>query len=253
MRTVIVTGASRGIGRATAERLARDFQMVVPVARGNGVASTATSVREAGAAALPIEQDMRESSAASRVVEAALAVTGRIDAVVNVAGAVPQTDLFQMTDEEWADGLSLKFHGARRLTIAAWPSLKTSQGSVVFMSGTTAVTPVPSLGAVSSINAAIVAMAKAFSERGVAEGVQVNSVLPGPVLTDRRRKMLSNYAASKGLDLDAAITSFQQETKISRYGQPADIAELIAFLVSPQSRWLTGAAIRMDGGETKSA
>lgn len=253
MRTVIVTGASRGIGRATAERLARDFRMVVPVARSTeAISSTAATIREIGTEALPIIQDMREKEAAGRVVGTVMAATGRIDAVVNVAGAVPQTDLFEMTDEEWADGLSLKFHGARKLAVAAWPALKASRGSVIFLSGTTAVTPKASLAAVSSINAAIVALAKAFSERGVSDGVQVNSVLPGPVLTDRRRKMLSHYAASKGLGLDTAIQAFQQETGISRYGDPADIAELIAFLVSPQSRWLTGVAVRMDGGETKS-
>lgn len=254
MRTVIVTGASRGIGRATAERLARDFAMVVPVARSSeGVAAVAARIREARAAALPIEQDMREGVAAARVVDAVLASTGRIDAVVNVAGAVPQTDLFKMTDEEWADGLSLKFHGARKLTLAAWPALKATSGSVVFLSGTTAITPKASLGAVSSINAAIIALAKAFSERGLSDGVQVNSVLPGPVMTDRRRKMLSHYAASAGLSLDAAIQTFRQETGITRFGEPEDIAELIAFLVSPKSRWMTGVAVRMDGGETKAA
>ncbi len=66
-----------------------------------------------------------------------------------------------------------------------------------------------------------------------------------------RRKMLSYYADSKGLELDAATRAFQQEAAITRYGEPADIAELVAFLVSPQSRWLTGVAVRMDGGETK--
>lgn len=254
MRTVIVTGASRGIGRGTAERLARDFGMVVPVARSTeGIASVAARIREIGAAALPIEQDMREAVAAARLVDAVLAATGRIDAVVNVAGAVPQTDLFKMTDEEWVDGLSLKFHGARKLTLAAWPALKASRGSVVFLSGTAAITPKASLGAVSSINAAIIALAKAFSERGLSDGVQVNSVLPGPVMTDRRRKMLSHYATSAGVSLGAAVEAFRQETGITRYGEPEDIAELIAFLVSPKARWMTGVAVRMDGGETKAA
>ena len=254
MRTVIVSGASRGIGKATAERLAKDFRMVVPVARSReGVASTAASIREVGPAALPIDQDMREALAAKRVVVTVLAATGRIDAVVNVAGAVPQTDLFEMTDEEWADGLSLKFHGARKLTLVAWPALTASSGSVVFMSGTAALAPKASLAAVSSINAAIIALAKAFSERGITDGVRVNSVLPGPVMTDRRRNMLGHYAANKGLGLDAAIEAFRQETGIARYGEPADIAELIAFLVSPQSRWLTGVAVRMEGGEIKAA
>jgi 3-oxoacyl-[acyl-carrier protein] reductase len=72
-------------------------------------------------------------------------------------------------------------------------------------------------------------------------------------MTARRRKMLGHYAAKKGLGFDAAIQAFQQETGITRYGEPADVAELIAFLVSPQSRWLTSVAVRIDGGEIKAA
>jgi 3-oxoacyl-[acyl-carrier protein] reductase len=107
------------------------------------------------------------------------------------------------------------------------------------------------LAAVSTINAAIAALAKAFSERGIADGVQVNSVLPGPVMTDRRRSMLSRYAASHNLSLDEAMARFAAEANISRYGQPEEIADCIAFLVSPAARWMTGTAVRMDGGEAK--
>ena len=107
------------------------------------------------------------------------------------------------------------------------------------------------MAAVGTINAAIAALAKAFSERGVADGVQVNSVLPGPVMTDRRRSMLSGYAASHSISLDDAMQRFAAEAGISRYGQPEEIADLMAFLVSPAARWMTGTAVRMDGGEAK--
>jgi 3-oxoacyl-[acyl-carrier protein] reductase len=94
-------------------------------------------------------------------------------------------------------------------------------------------------------------LAKVFAERGVMDGVQVNSVPPGPVMTDRRRSMLEKYAASTGLSFDAAIEAFARETGITRYGEPKDIAELIAFVVSPRAHWMTGATLRMDGGEIK--
>jgi len=246
----IVTGASRGIGRATAIRLARDFSGVVIVARtAETLRDTASKVQEEGAEPLALDLDLREPASAEVAVKQALDRFGRIDALVNVAGAVPQTDLFAMSDAEWNDGLSLKFHGARRLTLKAWEALKSVRGAAVFTSGATALAPTAALAAVGTINAAISALAKAFSERGIADGVQVNSVLPGPVLTDRRRSMLSKYAASRGLSLDDAMPRFAAEAGISRYGQPEEIADLIAFLVSPAARWMTGAAIRMDGGE----
>lgn len=248
----IVTGASRGIGRATAIRLARDFSAVVVVARtAETLEDTAAKVRAEGAEPLALALDLREPAAADEVVKQTLDRHRRIDALVNVAGAVPQTDLFAMSDAEWNDGLALKFHGARRLTIKAWEALKRARGAVVLTSGATALAPKPALAAVGTINAAIAALAKAFSERGIADGVQVNSVLPGPVMTDRRRAMLSRYAASHNLGLDEAMARFAAEANISRYGQPEEIADLIAFLVSPAARWMTGTAVRMDGGEAK--
>ena len=246
----IVTGASRGIGRATALRLAQDFAGVVIVARtAETLQEAAAIIKERGAEPLALDLDLREPGSADAVVKGALDRFGRIDALVNIAGAVPQTDLLAMSDAEWNDGLSLKFHGARRLTLRAWEALKSARGAVVLTSGATALAPKAALAAVATINAAITALAKAFSERGIADGVQVNSVLPGPVMTDRRRTMLSKYAASKGLSLDAAMQRFATEAGISRYGAPEEIADLMAFLVSPAARWMTGAAVRMDGGE----
>jgi NAD(P)-dependent dehydrogenase (short-subunit alcohol dehydrogenase family) len=248
----IVTGASRGIGRATAIRLARDFSAVVVVARtAETLDDTAAKVRAEGAEPLALALDLREPASADEVVKQTLDRHHRIDGLINVAGAVPQTDLFVMTDSEWNDGLALKFHGARRLTIRAWDALKSARGAVVLTSGASALAPKPALAAVATINAAIAALAKAFSERGITDGVQVNSVLPGPVMTDRRRSMLSRYAASHNLLLDEATQRFAAEAGISRYGQPEEIAELVAFLVSPAARWMTGTAVRMDGGEAK--
>jgi len=137
---------------------------------------------------------LREADAAKAVVTATLESFGRIDALACIAGAVPQADLFALTDEQWEDGLALKFHSSRRLTIAAWDALKASNGSVAITSGTSAHTPKASLAAVGTINAAILALAKAFADRGVKDGVQVNTILPGSVMTDRRLTMLQGYA-----------------------------------------------------------
>ena len=249
----IVTGASQGIGRATAVRLARNFSALVLVARSqSNLEQTAGAVRAAGAEALIVDADLAEPSVAHAVVERSLAAFGRIDALLNIAGAVPQIDLFEMTDEQWEGGLALKLHGARRLTVAAWPALKAANGAVVLISGNSALSPKASNAAVGTINAAIVALAKAFSDRGIADGVQVNSVLPGPVMTGRRRSYLQHWAPLHDMTVEEAMAAFPKEAGIARYGEPEEIAELMAFLVSPGARWMTGSALRMDGGEVKS-
>ena len=249
----VVTGASQGIGQSTAIRLARDYSSLVLVARSQSkLDETAAAVKAAGAEALVIESDVAIPNAAREIVEKTLSEFGRIDALLNIAGAVPQVDLFEMTDEQWEGGLALKLHGARRLTIAAWPALKEAKGSVVFMSGNSALFPKAPYAAVGTINAAIVALAKAFSDRGITDGVQVNSVLPGPVMTGRRRSYLQHWAPLHNMTVEEATAAFPKEVGIARYGEPEEIAELMAFLVSPGARWMTGSALRMDGGEVKS-
>jgi 3-oxoacyl-[acyl-carrier protein] reductase len=249
----IVTGASQGIGRATAVRLARDFNSIVLVARNRTeLEETAAAVSAARATPLVVDLDLSERSAAKAVVDRTLATFGRIDALVNVAGAVPQIDLFKMTDEQWDSGLALKLHGARRLTIEAWQALTDAKGSVVLMSGNSALFPKAPYAAVGTINAAIVALAKAFSDRGITDGVQVNSVLPGPVMTGRRRSYLEHWASIHQMTVEEATEKFPKDAGIARYGKPEEIAELIAFLVSPGARWMTGSTLRMDGGEVKS-
>jgi 3-oxoacyl-[acyl-carrier protein] reductase len=249
----LVTGASQGIGASTAVRLARDFGAVALVARNRSkLEETAAAVKNIGAEPLIIDLDLSERSSANKIVAQTLAAFGRIDALLNIAGAVAQIDLFDMSDEQWDAGMALKLHGARRLTVQAWPALKAAKGAVVLMSGNSAVFPKAPYAAVGTINAAIIALAKAFADRGIADGVQVNSVLPGPVMTGRRRSYLEHWAPLHSMTVEQATESFPREVGISRYGEPQDIAELMAFLVSPQARWMTGTTLRMDGGEVKS-
>ena len=248
----IVTGGSQGIGRATAVRLARDFSAIVLAARSEeGLKETAREVEAAGAEQLVCAVDLRQPEAAEDLVDRSLSRFGRIDALLNIAGAVPQIDLFEMTDLEWDDGLALKLHAARRLTVHAWEALKASKGSVVLISGSAALDPKPGFAAVAAVNAAIIAVAKAFAEQGIRDGVQVNSVIPGAVMTGRRESFFRKWAPAHNLSVEEAVRKFPEEVGIARFGRPEEIAELMAFMVSPAAKWMTGASVRMDGGEIK--
>ena len=119
------------------------------------------------------------------------------------------------------------------------------------MSGSAALDPKPGFAAVAAINAAITALAKAFAEQGIKDGVQVNSVSPGAVMTGRRRSFLEKWAPAHNLTVEEAIEKFPQQAGIARYGKPEEIADLLSYLVSPAAKWMTGASIRMDGGEIK--
>jgi 3-oxoacyl-[acyl-carrier protein] reductase len=248
----IVTGASQGIGRATAVRLARDFSVVVLAARTQDeLQKTAAAVTAVGADPQICVLDLRDPQSAETLVSGTLDRFGRIDALLNIAGAVPQIDLFEMTDAQWEDGLALKLHAARRITVQAWNALKASNGSVVLISGSAALDPKPGFAAVAAVNAAIIALAKAFAEQGIKDGVQVNSVVPGAVMTGRRESFFKKWAPAHDMSVAEAVKKFPEEVGIARFGKPEEIADLMAYLVSPAAKWMTGASVRMDGGEIK--
>ena len=218
---------------------------------GDALKEVADTIKGLGAEPLVLDLDLSKVESAEILIQTTLDRFGRIDALLNIAGAVPQIDLFEMTDEQWRAGMELKLHSARRVTILAWEALKKSKGSVVFMSGSASLDPKPAFAAVAATNAAITALAKAFAEQGIKDGVQVNSIVPGPVMTGRRRSFLEKWAPAHNMSVEEATKRFPEETGISRYGRPEEIADLLAFMVSPAAKWMTGTSVRMDGGEIK--
>jgi 3-oxoacyl-[acyl-carrier protein] reductase len=243
-KTAIITGASRGIGRAIAIRLAGEGAHVVMCARDAELLASAATA--AGGAAEWIALDLREPVAPERLAAYALEKTGRIDIVVNNAGATKRGDFLELTDDDWADGFALKLFGAVRLTRAAWPQLKANGGSLVNIAGTGGRTPGAEFSIGGSVNAAMLSFTKAMAEVGIRDGVQVNAINPGTIRTDRFQKRLAGEA-----DLAAAERKFVANARIRRIGEPEEIANLVAFMVSPKGSLLQGAVIDMDAGATK--
>jgi len=252
VKVAIVTGASRGIGRAIALRLAHDGTRIVLTARDEAALKlTAEEIRSSGGHATSIALDLRLPDSPSRLVSFALTSFGQIDIVINNAGATRRGDFLTLTDDDWLDGFALKFFGAMRLTRASWPHLKAQSGSVVQISGIGGRTPGSQFAIGGSVNAALLSFTKALADLGVSDGVQVNAVNPGAVRTDRLHHRLAVMAQENSMDVTAAERKLVKECGITRIGEPRDIADLVAYIVSPAGRFIHGALIDIDGGQTK--
>ena len=251
-KIAIITGASRGIGRAIALRLARDGATVVLAARtAEDLSRVAAEIKAEGGAATCVALDLRDADAPGALVRAALEAHGAIDIVVNNAGATKRGDFFDLTDADFLDGFALKFFGAVRLTRAAWPHLKARGGSVLSIIGIGGRTPGAEFTIGGSVNGACLSFAKALTDIGIRDGVQVNAINPGRIRTGRFQKMVEAQAARSGMSLEEAIQEIIGKASITRVGEPEDVANLAAFLLSPASRFLQGALIDLDGGQTK--
>jgi 3-oxoacyl-[acyl-carrier protein] reductase len=251
-KIAIVTGASRGIGRAIALRLALDGAKLVLSSRTEtDLAKVEATIRADGGTATKVPGDLRGPNFPAELVNAALSAHGAIDIVVNNAGATKRGDFFELTDADWADGFALKFMGAVRLTRAAWPHLKARGGSVLNIIGSGGRTPGAEFTIGGSVNGACLSFTKAIADIGIQDGVQVNGINPGRVKTDRFQQTLAAEAALHGGDLHAALQAIIRKSNIVRLGEPEDIANLAAFMVGPQSRYMQGSLIDLDGGITK--
>lgn len=248
-KVAIVTGASKGIGRAIAEVLAAEGMKLVLVARS-------ADLLQDLARRLPTEGliqtvDLRDPAVPAQVVSAAVEKFGGIDLVVNNAGATKRGDFLQLTDEDWADGFALKFFGAMRLSRAAWPHLVTQQGSIVSIIGIGGRTGQAEFAIGGSVNAAAMNLTKVLADRGVADGVRVNAINPGAIATERLQLRIRNFAREQGIPEAEAAVKLPRSMGIARFGEPAEIARAVAFLASPQAAYLQGAVIDVDGGQTR--
>jgi 3-oxoacyl-[acyl-carrier protein] reductase len=174
-----------------------------------------------------------------------------LDILVNNAGAARRGDFFKLSDADWERGFGLKFFAQVKLSRAVWPMLKARGGSVIAIAGIGARAPVADYMVGASVIGAQLAFMKALAEIGKRDGVQVNSVNPGSVHTDRFRHRLDIIMKRTGLDEAAAIEHHRKELDITRFGKPDDVAGLVAFIVSPRGRWLHGTGVEMDGGQVE--
>jgi NAD(P)-dependent dehydrogenase (short-subunit alcohol dehydrogenase family) len=248
-KVAIVTGASRGIGRAVAQTLAAEGMKIVAVARSMDQLDDLAASLKTDSLVQAVDLRNRESAAA--VVAAASARFGAIDLLVNNAGATKRGDFFELTDADWDDGFALKFFGAMRLSRAAWPHLQASRGAIVNIIGIGGRTGSADFAIGGSVNAACRLLTKALADRGVRDGVRVNAINPGSIKTKRLDIRLKGFAEEHGIDLADAERQMAKSSGVARFGQPSEIAAAVAFLASPQCGFCHGALLDIDGGQTR--
>lgn len=212
--------------------------MVLCARDGKALAQVAAEAEQAGGKALIVEADLRAENAARLGVDRALAAFGSIDILVNNAGATRRGPFESLTDADWADGFALKFFGAVRLTRLAWPHIKARGGSVVNIAGVGGRTPGADFALGGSVNAALLSLTKSLAETGIRDGVQVNAINPGAVRTGRLARRLEALAAGRNIPREEAEREFVSESRITRIGEPEEIANLVAFVTSPMGRFL---------------
>lgn len=253
-KVAVVTGGSRGIGRAIARRFAEEGADVVISARtAEKLESTAEEIATAtGRRVEPVPADLSTLEGCETLHAETTRLFDQVDILVNCAGATKSGPFLELSDEVWQDGFNLKFFGAVRLSRLFWPALAASHGTVVNIVGGMARTPNPGFTIGGSVNAALANFSKALAGVGLVDDVNVNTIHPGQVQTERLTEMMTDQAAAQGKTPDQLLEESIQRQGIRRLGTPEDVADLAVFLCLPRARHIQGTAISVDGGGTKS-
>ena len=244
--TAIVTGAGSGIGRAVAERLAKEG-MAVLCADLNAAAAEATAAA-IGPAACACTADVTDEAAVAAMVQAALDWTGRIDACVANAGGMVEGAVTALSLADWTRALTVNATGAFLTARAVLPHLETSgAGTLVFTASTVGLAGMKGVAGYSAAKGAVVALTRAIAADYADRGVRVNAVAPGAVRTPLSESQFRARAADEA-EFETLLDQVIRRYPIARWGQPEEVAEVIAFLATPRSAWMTGQILPVEGG-----
>jgi NAD(P)-dependent dehydrogenase (short-subunit alcohol dehydrogenase family) len=246
-KAAIVTGASSGIGKATSLRFAQEGARVVLVARRAAeLEKLADAIQSDGGQALSVPADVTKPKDCRRVVEQTVEAFGGVDTLVNAAGIIATGTIENLELDDWDYMMNINVSAPFYLTQQALPYLIAAQGSVVHVSSVTGIRAFPGVLSYCVSKAAVTQLTYCSALELAPKGVRVNAVCPGVVRTQLH---LTGYMDEE------RYTKFLEHSKtthpLGRVGEPEEVADLIAFLASPRSSWITGVAVAIDGGRAQ--
>ena len=246
-KVAIVGGASMGIGYGIARELAAEGARVAITARRDpGLSEAAAKIRaETGAEVLPILADCRRAEDCARVVETTVARLGGIDSLVNNDGAPPLGELASFDDTAWAKAVEQNLMYVVRMSRAVVPYMKArGGGGILNITAISAIQPIPGFGLSVATWGGVIGFAKTLSLEVARDNINVNTICPGYIETQRLEKVF----AAGGQDPQVMRRKLEAEVPLGRIGSVEDISGIVALLVSPRGRYITGTAIQVDGG-----
>jgi 3-oxoacyl-[acyl-carrier protein] reductase len=249
-RIALVCAASKGLGRASAEALARDGVRVAICARGaEALAATTAAMKAAGADVVPIQADLRRAEDAARAIETTVAAFGGLDILVTNTGGPPAGSFMTLDDAVWADAVDSLLLSVVRLCRGAIPHMQARGGGrIINITSISVKQPIEGLVLSNSLRAAVTGLAKTLSLELAPHNILVNCVAPGYTRTARVVELTNATAAREEITAERAEGRIIDQVPLGRLGTPDEFGEVVRFLASPAASYVTGTTIQVDGG-----
>lgn len=253
-KVALITGGSKGIGRASAEMLAAEGAHSAIVARTLPHAEkvAAEIAKKHGVTCVALQGDMHKGEDARRVVTQTHETFGRIDILVNCAGSSPGGSIERLREEQWMESLNLKFMGYVRTTTAVVPIMKQQKsGRIINVIGNDGIKPIYFELTPGAANAAGINFTQAIAEDLAPHGILVNCINPGPVDTERWWGLVRTLARERNISEEAANALALKSIPLGRLCTPEEVAYLVVMLAADKASFVNGACITIDGGQRK--
>jgi 3-oxoacyl-[acyl-carrier protein] reductase len=254
-KVAVVGGASKGLGRACADVLAGEGANLALCSRSRpDLEKAAQEIRDAtGTGVLAFAGDLERPDTIRDLIAATVERFGRLDVLVNNSGGPPLTYAQNATEEQWATAVQRSLLFFARMSREALPHLKKSGGGrIVNILASTVYQPIPNLSLSGATRMGVVAYMKSLADEVGRDGVLINNVCPGSILTERMLSNVTARAKEKNISVEEALGERAAETAVGRIGEPKEFAYLVAFLASGRSSYITGTTMLVDGGLVRS-